>query len=128
MNFFDKLSQTATQTYKYTQDKTNKLAKTAKLKANINENKQKVEDLYLEIGKQVYENHVREEKIDIVAKIEDICKEIDAYTDEIESSRKEILKLKDLKQCKVCSFEMELDYEFCPKCGAKQQSNNNENN
>ena len=121
MNFLDKLGQISSQTYKYTQEKTTKIAKIAKLKALMNEDKQKVEDLYNEIGKKLYENHVRAEKIDIVSKIEDICKEIDAYADEIELTRKEILKLKDLKQCKKCSYEMELEYKFCPNCGEEQK-------
>lgn len=121
MNFLDKLGQISSQTYKYTQEKTTKIAKIAKLKALMNEEKQKVEDLYNEIGKKLYENHVRAEKIDIVSKIEDICKEIDAYADEIELTRKEILKLKDLKQCKKCSYEMELEYKFCPNCGEEQK-------
>ena len=121
MNFLDKLGQISSQTYKYTQEKTTKIAKIAKLKALMNEQKQKVEDLYNEIGKKLYENHVRAEKIDIVSKIEDICKEIDAYADEIELTRKEILKLKDLKQCKKCSYEMELEYKFCPNCGEEQK-------
>ena len=121
MNFLDKLGQISSQTYKYTQEKTTKIAKIAKLKALMNEHKQKVEDLYNEIGKKLYENHVRAEKIDIVSKIEDICKEIDAYADEIELTRKEILKLKDLKQCKKCSYEMELEYKFCPNCGEEQK-------
>lgn len=121
MNFLDKLGQISSQTYKYTQEKTTKIAKIAKLKALMNEDKQKVEDLYNEIGKELYENHVRAEKIDIVSKIEDICKEIDAYADEIELTRKEILKLKDLKQCKKCSYEMELEYKFCPNCGEEQK-------
>ena len=73
------------------------------------------------ITKKLYENHVRAEKIDIVSKIEDICKEIDAYADEIELTRKEILKLKDLKQCKKCNYEMELEYKFCPNCGEEQK-------
>lgn len=121
MNFLDKLGQISSQTYKYTQEKTTKIAKIAKLKALMNEDKQKVENLYNEIGKKLYENHVRAEKIDIVSKIEDICKEIDAYADEIELTRKEILKLKDLKQCKKCSYEMELEYKFCPNCGEEQK-------
>ncbi len=121
MNFLDKLGQISSQTYKNTQEKTTKIAKIAKLKALMNEDKQKVEDLYNEIGKKLYENHVRAEKIDIVSKIEDICKEIDAYADEIELTRKEILKLKDLKQCKKCNYEMELEYKFCPNCGEEQK-------
>lgn len=124
MNFLNKLTQISSQTYKYTTEKTNKIAKIAKLKSLMNEDKQKIDDLYNEIGKEVYENHVREEKIDIVSKIEDICKEIDVYADEIELTRKELLRLKDLKQCKKCSYEMELEFKFCPSCGAKQDEEN----
>lgn len=124
MNFLNKLTQISSQTYKYTTEKTNKIAKIAKLKSLMNEDKQKIDDLYNEIGKEVYENHVREEKIDIVSKIEDICKEIDVYADEIELTRKELLRLKDLKQCKKCSYEMELEFKFCPSCGAKQEEEN----
>ena len=124
MNFLDKITQISSQTYKYTTEKTSKIAKIAKLKTVRNEYKQKIDDLYNEIGKEVYENHVREEKIDIVSKIEEVCKEIDAYADEIDLTRKELLKLKDLKQCKKCSYEMELDFKFCPSCGAKQDEEN----
>lgn len=124
MNFLDKITQISSQTYKYTTEKTSKIAKIAKLKTVMNEDKQKIDDLYNEIGKEVYENHVREEKIDIVSKIEEVCKEIDAYADEIDLTRKELLKLKDLKQCKKCSYEMELDFKFCPSCGAKQDEEN----
>lgn len=124
MNFLDKLTKTATNTYKYTQEKTSKITKIAKLKSLMNEDKQKIDDLYNEIGKEVYENHVREEKVDIVSKIEEICKEIDVYADEIELTRMELLKLKDLKQCKKCSYEMELDFRFCPSCGELQDNEN----
>lgn len=124
MNFLNKLTKISSQTYKYTTEKTNKIAKIAKLKSLMNEDKQKIDDLYNEIGKEAYENHVREEKIDIASKIEDICKEIDVYADEIELTRKELLRLKDLKQCKKCSYEMELEFKFCPSCGAKQDEEN----
>lgn len=124
MNFLDKLTKTATNTYKYTQEKTSKITKIAKLKSLMNEDKQKIDDLYNEIGKEVYENHIREEKVDIVSKIEEICKEIDVYADEIELTRMELLKLKDLKQCKKCSYEMELDFRFCPSCGELQDNEN----
>lgn len=121
MNFLNKLTDTASKTYKFTADKTTKIAKISKLKALMNEDKQKVEDLYTEIGKEVYENHIREEKTDLSSKLEDICIEIDAYCNQIEMTRIEILKLKDLKKCVNCSFEMELEYEYCPKCGKNQQ-------
>lgn len=121
MKFINKLTDTASKTYKYTADKTNRITKLAKLKASMNEDKDKIEELYIKIGELIYENYIREEKNDITSELEDLCTEIDAHANQIEMARKEILKLKDLKQCKVCAYEMELDFEYCPKCGAKQK-------
>ena len=63
MDFFDKLGKKASETYKGAAEKTSKIAKETKLKMAINENKSKINDLYEEIGKKIYENHVREEKV-----------------------------------------------------------------
>lgn len=125
MSILDKISQTASDTYKYTAEKTSKIAKMAKLKSSLNQDKQKIDDLYNDIGKAIYQNYVREEREDIGSKIEELCTEIEAYADDIELIRKELLKLKDLKQCKVCSYEMELEYKFCPSCGARQEDDTN---
>ena len=56
MDFWDKLTKKASETYKGASEKTGKIAKEAKLKLKINENKSKIEDLYTEIGKKVYQN------------------------------------------------------------------------
>ena len=124
MEFIDKITKTANQTYKYTTEKTSKLAKEVKLKSLINKDKEKISEIYKKIGELVYQSHIREyENNDILNEVEDLCKEIDAYSQEIEYNRIELLKLKDLKQCPNCSFEMGLDYKFCPNCGIKQEEN-----
>ena len=64
MEFFDKLGQKASEAYKVTADKTGKLAKEAKLRMKIGELKSQINDIYKEIGKKVYEKHVREENIE----------------------------------------------------------------
>ena len=51
MEFFDKITKKATETYKGAAEKTGKIAKEAKLKLKINDNKSKINDLYQEIGK-----------------------------------------------------------------------------
>ena len=48
---------------KKTSEATSKIAKETKLKMKINENKGKIKELYEEIGKKVYEKHVREENV-----------------------------------------------------------------
>ena len=86
----------------------------------INENKSDIEDLYEEIGKKVYEKHVREENIDINTDLEEECTKIDVLSAEIETCLKSILELKEKKQCEKCHAEIELNASFCPKCGEKQ--------
>ena len=65
MEIFDKIGNMASETYKFTTEKTSKLAKEAKIKMKINENKSKIDDIYEEIGKVIYQKHVREEDINI---------------------------------------------------------------
>lgn len=120
MGFFDKLGKKASAAYDATAEKTGKLAKEAKLRMKINENKSDINDLYKEIGRKVYEKHVREENIDIKSELEEECTKIDVLSAEIETCLKSILELKDKRQCEQCHTEIDIKADFCPKCGAKQ--------
>ncbi len=120
MEFFDKLGKKASEAYKVTADKTGKIAKETKLKFRIGELKSQINDIYEEIGKKVYEKHVREEDICIKKDLEEQCTKIDVLSDEIDSLLKECLELKDKKQCKNCYKEIEKNDKFCPNCGEKQ--------
>lgn len=122
MGFFDNLGKKASKAYDVTAEKTGKLAKEAKFRMKINENKSDINDLYKEIGKKVYEKHVREEEICIKEDLEEQCTKIDVLSDEIESLLKECLELKDRKQCQRCYKEIEKDVKFCPNCGKKQDT------
>ena len=113
MGFFSDLG-------KKTSETTGKIARETKLKMKINENKGKIEDIYEEIGKKVYEKHIREENIDIKTDLAEECSKLDALSKEIEDSRLEILKLNQKKLCSKCSAEIEAGAVFCPKCGEKQ--------
>jgi RNA polymerase subunit RPABC4/transcription elongation factor Spt4 len=120
MEFFNKLGKKASEAYDATAKKTGELAKEAKLRMKMNENKSDINDLYKEIGKKVYEKHVREENIDIRAELEEECTKIDVLSAEIETCIKSILELKNKKQCVKCQAELERDAVFCSKCGEKQ--------
>ena len=121
MEFFDKLGKKASEAYKMTADKTGKIAKETKMKFRIGELKSQINDLYEEIGKKVYESHVKKEDISIQNDLEEQCTKIDVLSDEIESLLKQCLELKDKKQCQKCFKEIEKDAKFCPSCGAKQE-------
>ena len=120
MGFFDNLGKKASAAYDATAEKTSKIAKEAKLRMKMNENKSEINNIYKEIGKKDYEKHVREENIDIKTELEEECTKVDVLSAEIETCLKSILELKEKKQCEQCHTEIDLDATFCPKCGAKQ--------
>ncbi len=120
MDFFDKLGKKASEAYKVTADKTGKIAKETKLKFKMGELKSKIEDIYEEIGKKVYEKHVQKEEISTNDLLEE-CKQIDEMSEKIEKIRQECLELKDKKQCPKCFKEIDKNMKFCPECGAKQE-------
>lgn len=126
MDFFDKLGKKASEAYKVTADKTGKLAKEAKIKLKINDLKGQINDIYEEIGKKVYEKHVREENIDIKTELEEECTKIDILSAEIEAKMQECLDLKDKKICQKCFKEIDKNMKFCPECGAKQKIDDND--
>ena len=97
MNFFDKLTKKASETYKFTKEKTAKISEELKLRNKINENKNRIEEIYHELGKG-----------------------ISNLEDEISKLKSEILSIKDLKKCISCDEEIDIKSEYCSKCGAKQ--------
>lgn len=120
MEFFNELGKKASVAYNATAKKTGELAKEAKLRMKINENKSDINDLYKQIGKKVYEKHVREENIEIKTELEEECTKIDVLSAEIETCLKSILELKKRKKCPKCHTEIDLEAAFCSKCGEKQ--------
>ena len=120
MEFFDKLTKKASETYKGAAEKTGKIAKEAKLKMKINENKSKINNLYQEIGKKVYQKHTASEDLCIKKDLEEECAKIDILSAEIDEYHKEILSLSDVKVCVQCKEPMDKNSKFCPKCGVEQ--------
>ena len=112
MDFFDKLGKKASEAYKVTADKTGKIAKETKMKFKISELKSKIEEIYEEIGKKVYEKHVAKEEISIEEDLAEQCNNIDQMSNEIEKLLQECLELKDKKQCPECFKEIDKNMKF----------------
>jgi len=123
MDFFNRIGKKASETCKATTEITGKIAKEAKLKMKMNENKADIKELYNQIGKKIYERHVREESIDISQELEEELTQIDVLSAEIETCLKELLEMKEKKQCISCHEEIDLTFAFCPSCGTKQDEN-----
>ncbi len=127
MEFFEKIGDAASKTYKFTAKKTSEIAKETKLKIKINDYKSQIELIYREIGEAVYEKFVVDDEIS-KKELQEKCEEIDNLTEKIVSCKNEILKLKEKKQCKNCYEEIELDANYCPNCGFEQSDREKECN
>ena len=120
MDFLDKLKNVANKTYKSASQKTGELAKEAKLKMKLNENKAKIKDLYEEIGKIIYQKHIHEEEVKIKEDLDTYCSQIDEISKEQEKLQEELLTLKNKRICENCYTEIELNVKYCPHCGFEQ--------
>ena len=120
MEFFNKIGDIASKTYKNASQKTGEIAKEAKIKMKMNENKSKINDLYEEIGKIVYQKHINKEEVKIEEDLNTYCNQIDELSKEIEKCQEEVLSLKNKRICENCYAEIELSSKYCPHCGFEQ--------
>ena len=120
MDFLNKLKNVANKTYKSASQKTGELAKEAKLKMKMNENRAKIKDLYEEIGKIIYQKHIHGEEVKIKEDLDTYCSQIDEISKEQEKLQEEILTLKNKRICENCYTEIELNVKYCPHCGFEQ--------
>ena len=119
MDFFNRLGKKASETYQVTKEKTVKFSEEMKLKSKINDAKNKITNLYEEIGQCVYnqfKTNLEEGKEDISKK----CEEIGNQFDEISKLEAQILALKEVKKCTQCGAEISQKDGFCSKCGKEQ--------
>lgn len=123
MEFLDKLGNIANETYKFTTEKTSKIAKETKLKMQMNEKKSDIREIYEEIGKLVYKKHCKELETDIEEEIKVQIEKIDQLSNKIEDIRMQLLNLKDKKQCLNCFAQIEINANYCQNCGSKQNEN-----
>ena len=100
MEFFEKLGRKASETFNSAAEKTNKIAGETKLKLKINDCKSKINDLYKEIGKTVYQKFVVDGAFDVKEDIAEQLEKISAFTDEIEGYEKQILELSSINASK----------------------------
>ena len=120
MDFFSKLGNMASETYKKTSKKTGELAKEAKIRMKINEDKGKIKDLYEEIGKIVYQKYVKDEKLSVKEDLNSYCSQIDELSENIDKAYDELLALKGKRTCENCHTEIDAKVKLCPSCGKEQ--------
>lgn len=130
MDFFNKLGkkaneaykvtkEKATEAYKVTKEKASDISEEIKLKSKINSLEEKNYEIYAEIGEIVY-NEVKDGKDVSKDEVTTKCEEISRNKDEIEKLKTDLLAVKKIKKCANCGEELDIDVDFCSKCGKEQ--------
>lgn len=119
MDFFNKLGKKASETYQATKEKASNLSDELKLRGKISDQKDIIEKLYKEIGKIVYED-VKDGKDVSRDAVVSKCDDISKAKDEIAKLETEILAVKKIKKCAECGTELDINAEYCSKCGKEQ--------
>ncbi|MBC2582116.1 zinc ribbon domain-containing protein [Clostridium sp. DJ247] len=77
-----------------------------------------ISELYEQIGKQIYDMY--KDGKDNNKEIVKLCDKIKEVQEEITELRTDMLKLKNKKNCKHCSYLIDKKARYCEKCGRKQ--------
>ncbi len=111
MAFFDDVKKIG----KNISDKGKDVIEITKLNAQIGSEKDKIQDLYVKIGQEVYTAYKAGEETPFAA----LTAEISAIESNIDELNAKILEIKDAVKCPSCGAEAAKETAYCSKCGTK---------
>ena len=117
MSIFDNLGKKIGETAQAAQKKANETIEITKLNKSIANEEDKIEGIYLELGKKLYGFYAKGQEVG--ENFEQECEEISVYEDNIKELKKKIMELKNIRLCPNCGTEIEEGISFCSKCGTK---------
>lgn len=108
-----KLTKTITKT-------SGEMLKTTKLAMNISNHEDKLNSIYLEIGKKVHEIYMYGGSVGKF--FDEKYKEIEEVERQIKELKEELDTVKGTKTCPKCGKSGDRNAEFCPGCGSKMDA------
>ena len=118
MSFFNKLGETLTNTSKDLAQKAKVMSEVSSLNGQIQVKEEEIQSLFIQIGKEYYENNKSSNDSEYIDEIQ----KIQACLDKISQLRKDILEIKGAVNCQSCGGQIPEDATFCTECGAKNEA------
>lgn len=114
MEILDKIGDTIVSVSKDATQKAKDLSDIARIRMDIRSKKDYINKQYQEIGKAYYEKHrddesPKYEQVVLIHEAEEVIDEL----------REQLSQIKGTQRCPQCGQEMDLDADYCSKCGAK---------
>lgn len=112
MNIIDKVGQAG----KTVSDASKSAAESSNLKKKISYEKERIQELYVEIGKTFYDNRDSDHQRELA-----LCADIDDRKRRIASMQGDLSSLKGIRVCQNCGakYDDKYTFAFCGKCGAR---------
>ena len=119
MAFLENLGKKVGEAAQAAAKKSSELVEVTKINMNISTEEEKIQKLYVQMGKKIYEgfstNGTASEEL------LESCNAIKTHEDNIAALKEKILEIKNVRACSGCGAELEKQTVFCPKCGARQE-------
>lgn len=119
MAFLENLGKKVGEAAQAAAKKSNEIVETTKLNSNINSEEDKIQKLYVQLGKAVYEKFTQTGAAEDYTL--EACQEILTHQENIKALREKIAEVKGIKSCINCGAEMERNQVFCAKCGTRNE-------
>jgi len=120
MAFLNNITKKVTETAKAAAKKSGDIVEVTKLNMSIGTEEEKIEKIYLEIGKMVYDVYLKGEEI--ATPFKEQCEKIKEREQYIKELKNKLHELKGIKICSSCGEVLDINVNFCSNCGAKQES------
>ncbi|MFA9396945.1 MAG: hypothetical protein ACERKV_01585 [Clostridiaceae bacterium] len=98
--------------------KSGELVEKSKYLSAMAQDEKKIKEFYKNIGERVYNKYEQQSFEDV--DLADLFEKTKSLKNHYEEVKEKLNELNDTKECKNCGFEIDNEYEFCPKCGSKQ--------
>lgn len=117
MSIFDSIGKKIGETAQAAQKKANETIEITKLNKSISNEEAKIEKIYNEIGRKLYDLY--DQGRDVGEDFEQECEEISIYKDNIKDLKKKIMELKNIRVCPNCGAEISEGTLYCSHCGTR---------
>ena len=117
---FDEIKRSASGVADRAVKKTGEVTSLVRLKVNVRTAESKLSEVYEEIGRLFYNAERSGE--DCTSDIAAYIMKADKLKADIAAYNKQIAKLRNVRICDTCGHEIDQSVNFCPICGAKQDT------
>lgn len=119
MSILNNFTQKVTSTAKAAAKKSGELVEITKLTIAINEEEEKIENLYKHMGKSIYA--MCKENKTLPEGMSESCDKITELVGNIKNLEQKIFELKKIRVCHKCKAKISSNSKYCSKCGALQE-------